>query len=407
MPGLDDPALDRLWDVTAERLQRNGLSPRGRVTLDGLTRDERFALTGLVGRKVGDRARVDLAALDERIREAGAAPGLVAAVSARRGPLVDRPGLRESAAASRNAVWAAARATLATHGLDSEPWADAWLQSIRPLLGRLPPARAETVVTAAIRGITRLPWDGPVRGRTELAFAAGGSSHALDDGSILGAAVLRAVALMLGLELPTTSAGRRQLWARAGVLSDEVSTTVLTLGLQPAGDGVVDRTVRHRSRAGCETHLTRRDLRRIGRLVEPGTLVSACENPRVLEAAMDAGARGVIVCIAGNPTLVVTDLLNRLMAEGASLRYHGDFDWPGLAIANRVVGTSGARPWRMDSADYESAVSDALAEGVDPAPLEGTPVNAVWDTGLTAAMSRAGVAIHEESLLDVLVHDLL
>ncbi len=37
---------------------------------------------------------------------------------------------------------------------------------------------------------------------------------------------------------------------------------------------------------------------------------------------------------------------------GGELRYHGDFDWPGVAIAGSVMRRHGARPWRMSAADY-------------------------------------------------------
>ncbi len=397
--------LDRLWEAAAARLERNGLAPRGVIVLRGLSRDERHALAGLIGRRVDERARIDLAVLDARLRETGAAPGLVAAVTARCGALVDRPAKRAAKAASQAELWSAVRAALVSENLDGEPWIEAWLESIRPLVGRLQAARAEPVATTAVRCVARLPWTSPAVGRTELASAVAGSSHALDDGSVLGALVLRAIATRSELPLPLSAGERRQLWAQGGVLGDEVSTTVLTLGLQPPGSAPVAQSVRARSDAGCEAHLTLRDLTRLVRLVAPGTAVSVCENPRVLEAAMDAGAHAVVVCTAGSPTLVVTRLLARLACDGADLRYHGDFDWPGVAIANRVIGTTGARAWRMGTADYEEAL---FAAGVgEVLPLAGRPVEAVWDAELTAAMARAGVAVHEEAVLDALVTDLL
>ena len=75
-----------------------------------------------------------------------------------------------------------------------------------------------------------------------------------------------------------------------------------------------------------------------------------CENPRVLEAAMDAGVTAPMVCTMGNPTFVVTSLLERLAGQGAVLHYRGDFDWAGVAIANRIISAYGARPWRMEAA---------------------------------------------------------
>lgn len=87
--------------MAAERLQRNGMRPAGTITIDGLARHERHAMSGLTGRAtIGERVRVDLEALDQRLRYTGIAPGFVAAVEARRGPLVDRKGQRLATAAA-------------------------------------------------------------------------------------------------------------------------------------------------------------------------------------------------------------------------------------------------------------------------------------------------------------------
>jgi uncharacterized protein (TIGR02679 family) len=112
-----------------------------------------------------------------------------------------------------------------------------------------------------------------------------------------------------------------------------------------------------------------------------------------------------MVCTAGNPTLVVTSLLARLIEDGAVLRYRGDFDWPGVAIANRVITDFGAVPWRMGRADYEAALAGAGRGLADLPALEGRPVDAAWDAELTPSMKRAGKSVHEEALLDLLVAD--
>ncbi|MGH9293904.1 MAG: TIGR02679 domain-containing protein, partial [Acidimicrobiales bacterium] len=121
-PGaLSDPALSRLWDVVAKRLQDNGLVVRGTVTLEQLEQAERFALAGLLGRAVtAARARVDLVALDRRLCDSGTAPGLVAAANELRGPLVDRRGERAARAARKEAVWTAFGSRLGELGLDTE-----------------------------------------------------------------------------------------------------------------------------------------------------------------------------------------------------------------------------------------------------------------------------------------------
>jgi uncharacterized protein (TIGR02679 family) len=415
---LADPALARLWDAVAERLQRNGISPRGTIPLTNLDQAERFALAGLIGRPVTEpRVRVDLATLDERLRSSGAADGLVAAVSGLRGTLVDRPGERSARVARREVVWATYRAELAACGLDREPWCEAWVESLRSLVGRDPGLRVSQALGSAARCLEALAGRSDLvgasaaagsGGRGELAAAVVGDSHGLDDGTLVGTMVLRGLAARFEAPIPATAESRRSLWALAGVLCDEVSTTVMTLGLRPRGDGAspVASWLAARSEAGWETHLSLRDLGRLARVAESGDRVFVCENPRVLEAAMDAGSTAAVVCSSGSPTVVVTALLERLVTDGAALSYRGDFDWPGLAIANRVIERHGAEPWRMGVADYELALAEAGARVAELPELRGRSVRATWDPELGPAMERAGRVVHEERILDLLVADL-
>ena len=84
-------------------------------------------------------------------------------------------------------------------------------------------------------------------------------------------------------------------------------------------------------------------------------------------------------------------------AQGARLFYHGDFDWPGLAIANWVLRTVGAAPWRMSALDYNAEQGK---------PLRGTPVAASWDAALAPRMLAAGFVLEEEAVVETLLADL-
>ena len=171
--------------------------------------------------------------------------------------------------------------------------------------------------------------------------------------------------------------------------ADLVSATCLALGLRRR-DGPVAARLDLAADAGDPVHLTAWDLRRCVLRVPPVVLV--CENPRVLEAVAEPLRRpGAVVCTAGEPALVVLDVLAAL--GGAELRYHGDFDWPGVAIANRLVSRFGVEPWLMDSATYEGAVRPASPV------LAGAPIDPTWDPELGAAMRLHGGAVHEESVL--------
>jgi uncharacterized protein (TIGR02679 family) len=97
------------------------------------------------------------------------------------------------------------------------------------------------------------------------------------------------------------------------------------------------------------------------------------------------------VCTSGRPALVVLDVLHAL--SGSHLRYHGDFDWPGVAIANRLIHDLAVVPWRMGAAEYADGLD---ADGL---PLTGPPVEPAWDPELGATMRHHRVAVHEEAVL--------
>jgi uncharacterized protein (TIGR02679 family) len=84
------------------------------------------------------------------------------------------------------------------------------------------------------------------------------------------------------------------------------------------------------------------------------------------------------------------------------LWYHGDFDWPGIAIAASVIRRHGARPWRMTTADY----SAGIRAGVEHVRLAGTAQPTPWDPELSRVMADAGRAVYEEAVADPLIDDL-
>lgn len=154
------------------------------------------------------------------------------------------------------------------------------------------------------------------------------------------------------------------------MLTDEVSTTALVAGLHTVARA---SWLDDRSNAAWESHLTLRDLRRLDLDVPAAGVVYVCENPRILEAAVDTGSRHAIVCTMGQPAVVVTAVLDRLGTAGAELRYHGDFDWSDIAIANALVGTHGCRPWRFGARDYVDALASLAPTVAELPPLGSAP----------------------------------
>lgn len=376
-----DRALAPVWTRIRARLEGNGVRAAGRVRVDLVDRDQRHALGALLGRSVtSDRVYIDLAALDDRLRHRSGVGGVVEVVTAIDGaPPRDRRAERAADDAGREAPLALARELVAAS------WGEAWVSGLRRtgLLTRR--ADAERLVADAVAVLEAVTGDDPpATSRVELAARVLGDAHALDEDRLVHQLVLRGLAAAAGRAVPATAAQRRELWETAGVAPDLVSRTCLTWRVRPVDDPV---------------HVTAWDLRLSPDLgAVAGSTVLVCENPRVLEAVAERGTSAwPVVCTSGEPNTVVTTLLTRLVDSGATLRYHGDFDWAGIAIANRLMQRCGVEPWLMSASDYLSGFRPEAPR------LTGLPVDPLWDPELGAAMRTHGRAVHEESVLDGLL----
>jgi uncharacterized protein (TIGR02679 family) len=211
---------------------------------------------------------------------------------------------------------------------------------LKRLCASLPEAGTRLVVDAD-RVLRRLPAAGIPR--AQLAVATLGDAHALDAGSAAGTLVL--AALRHGAAGDNDGERARDLWAAAGVLVNELARPALALNL-PGPTG---------AEAGEPAYLSLRSLVRSPRAwAAAGRAVFVCENPNLLAIAADRlGPRcAPLVCTDGMPAAAQRTLLAQLRAAGATLHYHGDFDWSGVRIGNHMVREHDARPWRFSAADY-------------------------------------------------------
>lgn len=396
---LRDPALAPVWAVVRRRLEATGLEAGGKVTvsLDDVAAD---LLGGLLGRRLrAGQRQLPLADLDLALRRSPVASSLVDVVIELGGPLRNRPAEKRAASSRRQDAEDSWAALLADTGLTGTPWVPRWTAGLRAD-GLLGPTSLDAYAVA-VGAVALVLRDPTPRTLGELAALVAGDAHALDAGRRAGGIALRGLAAERGEPPPATADQRARLWGQAGVRTDDVSGTVLVLGWRPPGTSRWASMMRERADLGLVTHVTLRELRAAGGpSAAPGVRVHACENPQVGQAAADRGAPGPLICLQGNPSAAGALLVERLLTDGAQVRYHGDFDWPGLAIAGRVLAR-GATPWRLTAEDYVAS----LPAGVG-VPLTGPAVPTPWDPTLHAALREHGRAVHEEAVLQILLADL-
>ncbi len=408
---LRSPGLRRLFEEARRALEARGVEGARAITLREATGEERRAIADLHGWRELPPAevplRIDLSKLDAVLRQSAAAAGLVQVIELLTGPLQDLRANRALAQSEREAFWSWVREH---EVVKARPALQRWADELRAagLVGRLASLSGLTereLIDRTLAVIARLP----ARESTLPVFAAEllGDAHALDPGRPEATLVLRAAALLSGREaVPDGAAERRLLWSQMGVACDTLSSDVLTLGLWPEGEGRLARHLRESSADGEPRRITLRELASQPVRLALGSVVFACENPSIVQAAADrlGGACAPLICIEGHPSTAALRLLQEVAAAGAQVQVRADFDWAGIGILNLLLErVPGAAPWRMARDDYERAAGSAAERRI---PLVGRAVEASWDEGLSRAMASRGHGVLEEHLVEELLGDL-
>jgi uncharacterized protein (TIGR02679 family) len=347
---------------------------------------------------------VRLTDLDTAVRESTGRglPDLLAELG---GPLRNRPAERNALAEARDAAIGAAQAS-PLHA--SCVWYREWLAevvrdgSLTRLIRQHDQARLGQAVQVLeyLAGRAGTPVLLPV-----LAADVTGDTKALNPGTLLSTLVLRALALKTGLGRPGTAQERRVLWEAGDVVADDLASRVLVLNLPATGRGLGE-WLAGAARLGVPFYITLHQLMTLPPQVS-AALVHVCENPAVLRrATTELGAGSApLICTEGQPSTAFHQLAGAVVRGGGELRYHGDFDWPGLAIATSVMRRHRARPWRMGAADYLAGVR-RVRDDAEHVRLAGTPQPTPWDPELGEVMAATGRVVYEESVADALIADL-
>lgn len=422
----DDPSIDsrlirrlggselaELRQRMRRHFERHGRDPeKSGFHLTKLSAVEYEALALLIGLppRATRSVRIEIARFDAALQEAGIANSLQEALESLDGPIINRT----EAKAELQSRWSSV-----TDGQGLHPSLCAWLQgsSAVGLLKRVSkqaPQAAHQLLQQAHAVMQRLPALGMTR--AQLAADVLGNAHALDNGQAVATVVLAALQhgsstdeqeqppneepmeVTEGVRRPAERV--RDIWARSGVLVNELARPALFLNLP------VRAPANAPAAPGEPGYLSlRRLLRTPPDWDVADQIIYVCENPNIVSIAADrlGAVCAPLVCTDGMPAAAQRVLLKQLSDAGAQLLYHGDFDWAGIHIANNVMRLCRCTPWRFGSEHYLQALETAPPKDRD---LEGAAVAASWDQVLTEAMQLHEIAIPEEAVVYLLVKDL-
>jgi len=371
------------------------------VTLTQPSAEQRQAANRLFSRP-GQQGAVQVAhaQLLALLIDAGIADDLLSCLEELDGPLRNRKDEQTleslawaalgEAACARLGELSAQSAQRLQHGLER-----GWVRR----LSAQEPAVAERLLSEAI-SVLRILMQQSTTSLAILAASGTGDAHALDRDRPLGRLVLRLAGAdpdMVGV------LAWRAAWTGLGVETDALSASALVLNLRAHGDSPAARLLNAAADAGEPLRMTARLMQRDPDWqVAADGCVSVCENPSVVAAAATRlGARcRPLICVDGQPASPVLMLLGRLQRGAIPCRYHGDFDWPGIAIARDLMRRFDMSAWRYGSGDL------LQARHLPGPPLEGVPLDTPWDPSLSSVLHERGKSLHEEVVMELLLSDL-
>lgn len=242
-----------------------------------------------------------------------------------------------------------------------------------------------------------------------LAAQITGNPHYFDRGCTAGTLLVHCLCFWQDGEFPQSAYGWKTLLMSAGILPDDVASTVITYGVH-----LVKAGVRH---PGMEEFL---------RLQEPVTLTSL--NLMGCDSAFGENGRAYIVenemvfrylyerikahritllCTSGQMRTAAWDLVRLLAAGKTELYYSGDMDPEGLGIAERLWKQypGSVHLWRMGPAEYERGLSLESVEPRSLAQLDAVENEVLAETA--GCIKRVRRAAYQENLLEELLGDML
>jgi uncharacterized protein (TIGR02679 family) len=356
------------------------------IQIGKLNQTERAALASLVGRKggVATSITIDVAEVDRTLSDAGIAPSLRAALERLDGPIVHR----ETELSRIRDRWASVLAGCSHTDLIAYLSSPLNFGVLKRVSGNRPDSAS--VICIQTEGILgRLPAAGIPR--SQIAAELLGDAHGLDSARAVATLTLAA----LRSRSSTDTGDDRDTWAAVGILVNELARPAMFMNVPCSGLTVS---------LGEPQYASLRLLaRRPPNWAVAGRNILVCENPNLVAILADrlGTACPPVVCVDGHLGAAQRTILKQLKASGADLRYHGDYDWPGIVIANNVIARYGAIPWHFSAADYAAAAESAPELA---APLSGRSVIASWDADLTATMTKAGIKIEEEAIAERIIN---
>lgn len=242
-----------------------------------------------------------------------------------------------------------------------------------------------------------------------LAAKITGNPHYFDRGQNGAALLLQAVCFAAGREVPADAAGLHQAYCEAGIVTDEIASTVAFYGLHMRKKGGNYEILEAFCRAREPGILSLANLTGAEAVWAEADCAYVVENEMVFSYLVKClkDTNVTILCTSGQLSGAAQRLIRMLCEHGTEIYYSGDMDPEGIGIAERLWRKypQNIHIWRMAPQDYFDALSEEKVEEWRMKKLQNTTHPALRETSHN--IQKNGKASYQENLLEKLVQDIL
>lgn len=242
-----------------------------------------------------------------------------------------------------------------------------------------------------------------------LAAKITGNPHYFDRGQNGAALLLQAVCLAADREVPTDAAGLHQVYREAGIVTDEIASTVAFYKLHMRKKGEKCEILEAFCRAGEPGILSLANLAGADIAWAEAGCAYVVENEMVFSFLVNClkDMEVTILCTSGQLSAAAQKLIRMLCENGTEIYYSGDMDPEGIGIAERLWRKypQNIHIWRMDWQDYLEALSEEEIERWRMKKLQNITHPILRETSYRIQKTRK--ASYQENLLEKLEQDIL
>lgn len=242
-----------------------------------------------------------------------------------------------------------------------------------------------------------------------LAAKITGNPHYFDRGQNGATLLLQAVCLAMDREVPKDAAGLHQVYREAGIVTDEIASTVAFYGLHMRKKGANYEILETFCRAREPGILSLANLTGAEAAWTEAACAYVVENEMVFSYLVSCfkEMKVTILCTSGQLSGAAQKLIRMLCENGTKIYYSGDMDPEGIGIAERLWRKypQNIHIWRMAQQDYFDALSGEEIEEWRMKKLQNITHPVLRETSYN--IQNNGKASYQENLLEKLAQDIL